>query len=176
MELLDIVDENNNLTGKTEEKEIVHKKGLWHREVAIWIMNNKGEILTQKRASTKKQNPNKWGLTAGHIDAGESVESAMSREILEGLGVEIKDFSKIEIAKIQTKHNNSNTINNYFAYVFFAKVDYDIKDYTIQKDELSELKYITLEELEEIVKNKDNNYTFSDRDNTNIIEYLYKQR
>lgn len=100
----------------------------------------------------------------------------MSREILEELGVEIKDFSKIEIAKIQTKHNNSNTINNYFAYVFFAKVDYDIKDYTIQKDELSELKYITLEELEEIVKNKDNNYTFSDRDNTNIIEYLYKQR
>ena len=25
MELLDIVDEENNLTGKTEEKEIVHK-------------------------------------------------------------------------------------------------------------------------------------------------------
>ena len=129
MELLDIVDENNNLTGKTEEKEIVHKKGLWHREVAIWIMNNKGEILIQKRASTKKQNPNKWGLTAGHIDAGESIEAGMSREILEELGVEIKDFSKIEITKIQTEHKNSNTINNYFAYVFFAKVNYDIQDY-----------------------------------------------
>lgn len=176
MELLDIVNENNNLTGKTEEKEIVHKKGLWHREVAIWIMNNKGEILIQKRASTKKQNPNKWGLTAGHIDAGESIENAISREILEELGVEIKDFSKIKITKIQEKHKNSNTINNYFSYVFFAKVDYDIKDYTIQKEELSELKYITLEELEEIVKNKDDNYIFSKRDNKNIIEYLYKQR
>ncbi len=37
MELLDIVDENNNLTGKTEEKEVIHKKGLYHREVAVWI-------------------------------------------------------------------------------------------------------------------------------------------
>ena len=41
MELLDVVDENNNLTGKQEEREIVHRDGLWHREVAIWIMNEK---------------------------------------------------------------------------------------------------------------------------------------
>jgi len=177
MELLDIVDENNNLTGKTEEKEIIHKKGLWHREVAIWIMNNKGEILIQKRAATKKQNPNKWGLTAGHIDAGESIESGMRREILEELGIEINNFSEIEIRKLQEEHHNSNTINNYFAYVFFAKVDYDIQDYTIQKEELAELKYITIEELEEIVKNEDENYTFSKRESVkDIIEFLYKQR
>ena len=29
MELLDVVDENNNLTGIKEDKEIVHKKGLY---------------------------------------------------------------------------------------------------------------------------------------------------
>ena len=29
MELLDIVDENNNLTGKTEERSIVHEKGTF---------------------------------------------------------------------------------------------------------------------------------------------------
>ncbi len=55
MEYLDVVDENNNLTGKTEERNIIHEKGIWHREVAVWIMNEQGEILLQKRASTKKQ-------------------------------------------------------------------------------------------------------------------------
>lgn len=154
MELLDVVDENNNLTGKIEDKELVHKKGLWHREVAIWIMNNEGKILLQKRASSKKSNPNKWGLTAGHIDAGESVEDGMHREILEELGIDIKNFSKIGITKIQEKHSNSNMINNYFAYVFFAKVNYKIQDYTIQKEELSEVKYITIEELEKLLKIK----------------------
>lgn len=33
-EILDIVDENNNLTGKTANKSYVHNKGIWHREVA----------------------------------------------------------------------------------------------------------------------------------------------
>lgn len=45
MEYFDIVDENNNLTGKTEEREIVHTTGLWHREVAVWVINEKGELL-----------------------------------------------------------------------------------------------------------------------------------
>ena len=55
MEILDVVDENNNLTGKTEDRKIVHEKGLWHREVAAWIMNEKGEVLLQKRAPSKKK-------------------------------------------------------------------------------------------------------------------------
>lgn len=29
MEYLDIVDENNELTGKTEERNIIHEKGIW---------------------------------------------------------------------------------------------------------------------------------------------------
>ena len=51
MEQLDIVDENNRLTNKTEEKNIIHEKGIWHREVAVWIMNEEGEILLQKKSS-----------------------------------------------------------------------------------------------------------------------------
>ena len=45
MELLDIVDEENNLTGKVEDREIIHKKGLWHREVGICIMNEEGKVF-----------------------------------------------------------------------------------------------------------------------------------
>lgn len=176
MELLDVVDENNNLTGKVEDKDVIHKNGIFHREVAIWIMNENGEVLLQKRASTKKQNPDKWGLTAGHIDAGETPEEAIKREILEELGVNINNFKPIDVTKIQELHLNCDIKNNYFGYKFFAKVNYRISDYTIQKEELSELKYITLEELEEIEKNKDENYTFSKRDISNIIEYLYRER
>lgn len=67
------------LTGKTEERNIIHEKGIWNREVAVWIMN---EIL-QKRASTKKQEPNKWAICAGHVDTGETVETAIIRELEE---------------------------------------------------------------------------------------------
>ena len=64
MELLDVLDENGKSIGKKEDKDIVHKNGLWHKEVGAWIVNEKGELLIQKRAKTKKQAPNKWSLTA----------------------------------------------------------------------------------------------------------------
>lgn len=177
MEILDVVDENNNLTGKTEDRKIVHEKGLWHREVAAWIMNEKGEVLLQKRAPSKKKNPNKWGLTAGHVDAGEKIEDVMHRETSEELGVDLKNFSLIKTLKLEDRGSDDSVINNHFVYMFFKNVKFKLEEYTIQKEELSEIKYVTLEELEKIVENKDSNYTFSKRDYMKfILDYLYKKR
>lgn len=55
MELVDIVDENNKLTGQVEERWVAYEKGLWRRTVSCWIMNEEGEILLQKRARDKKE-------------------------------------------------------------------------------------------------------------------------
>lgn len=177
MELLDVVNENNELTGEVLDKEIIHRKGIFHKEVVIWIMNKQGEILLQKRAITKKHNPDKWGLTAGHVDAGEDVKNAAKREILEEIGVNIEDLKSICITKDEEKHLNCNQYNNCFVYHFFVIVDYDVNDYKIQEEELSKVEYITLENLDNIVKNKDDNYTFSKRDYMpEMIEYLYKEK
>ena len=81
MELLDIVDENNILTGFSEERKTIHEKKLWHRHVSCWIMNEKGEILFQKKSNHKKINPGKWAKTGGHVNSGENVEDALLREI-----------------------------------------------------------------------------------------------
>ena len=34
MELVDIVDENNNLTGQVEDRWVAYEKGLWRRVVS----------------------------------------------------------------------------------------------------------------------------------------------
>lgn len=161
MEYLDVVDENNNLTGKSEERNIIHEKGMWHREVAVWIINEKGEVLLQKRAATKKQYPNKWAICAGHIDAGEHYETAMLREIDEELGVKltINDLEFLGIYKVEEE--TDNIINNYFNYTYFLKTNLNIEDYKIQLEELSELKYISFEELENIIKTGAEEVTFS---------------
>ena len=54
MEYIDVVDENNNFTGEVVGKNIVHEKGLFYREVIGIIVNNKNEILLQKRSTNKK--------------------------------------------------------------------------------------------------------------------------
>ena len=80
MEHIDIVDENNNLIGIKKEKEQAHKDGNFHRSVHIWILNNKYEILLQKRGPNQKY-PNKWDVSsAGHVKAGESFHYTTTEE------------------------------------------------------------------------------------------------
>ncbi len=178
MEYLDVVDENNQLTGKTEERNIIHEKGIWHREVAVWIMNEKGEILLQKRAANKRQEPNKWAICAGHVEAGESVEDSMIREMEEELGIKV-NMNQLEFLKIYKKQNdipNDNIKNYNFQYMYFLKTNWNIEDYKIQLEELSEIKYVPFTEFEDIVKNKDKNVTFTKQSYMlEMIEMLRKR-
>ncbi len=159
MELVDIVDENNKLTGQVEDRWVAYNKGLWRRTVSCWIMNEKGEVLLQKRTANKVRNPNKWAKTGGQVDSGETVEKAIYREVKEELGIEIPK----EQIKVQNIHK-SDEKNKRFAYNFIFVVNYKIADYILQKEEVSEVKYVTIEEMEIAKKNNDLNYTFCNWD------------
>lgn len=104
MEILDIVNENNELINKRETRKYIHDNFLWHRHVLCWIINEKGEILLQKRAAQKK-NPNKWSKTGGHVVFGEEPKESLKREIEEGLGAIIndQDIKLISIYKSKEK-------------------------------------------------------------------------
>ncbi len=163
MELLDVLDENGNPTGKVENKDVIHDTGLWHKEVAVLIQNEKQEYLVQKRAATKKQGPNKWGLTAGHVDTGETYENAMVREIKEEIGIEVKPEELKSLGIFKQKYESEKTTNNNYTKYYYYQTNRKIQEYTICEEELSELKYITSKELEDIVEKQDNNYCFAKR-------------
>ncbi len=159
MELIDVVDENNQLTGQVEERWTAYEKGLWRRTVSCWIMNKKGEVLLQKRTANKKRNPNKWAKTGGQVDSGETVEEAIYREVKEEIGVEIPK-NQIKVIAIY----KSDDKNKRFAYNFIFTVNYKISDYILQPEEVQEVKYFSIEELELAKKNDDKNYTFCNWD------------
>ena len=174
MELLDVLDEEGNLTGNKEDKDIIHEKGLWHREVCVLIRYRKGEYLIQKRAATKKQAPNKWGMTAGHVDAGEDFEEAMIREIREELGIEVALEELTPLSTFKEAFENETTTNNNYTRYYFYETNRKIEDYTICLEELSELKYITIEEMEEAVEKKDENCSYARRDEMKEVIKLLK--
>jgi len=170
MELLDIVDENNNLTGEKIDRKIVHQKGLWHREIGILIINERLEILLQKRAATKKLCPNMWALCAGHIDAGEEPIIAAIRELQEEVGLTAKESEFIDLGIVKITKIHNDIINNHFKYMYLIKTNAKLEDYKIQYEELSELKYMPINELIEVIKSGDENYIFSN--SKEIIELL----
>ena len=72
MEYLDILDEEGNKIG-IKSRQDVHRDGDWHKVAFIFVVNDKGEIILQKRSKEKESNPNKWTASAsGHLSAGDT--------------------------------------------------------------------------------------------------------
>lgn len=154
MEILDVVDESNQLTGKKVDRNEVHEKGFWHREVTIIIMNSENQLLLQKRAA-KKVAPNMWSFTAGHVDSGETERHAALRETQEELGIKnltIEDFQLVGIEK--SMRNRGEHINNKFESIFLLKTNLKISEFVLQKSEVSEVRYFTIDEIKKICENK----------------------
>ena len=64
-------------------------------EVAIAILPYEGKFLMQLRDNIPTiLYPGLWGLFGGHIEAGETPEIAVEREILEEIGYQIKEPKK----------------------------------------------------------------------------------
>ena len=86
---MEIVDETNQVIGITSRYDI-HRKGIRHRSVHIFIFNSNGELYLQLRAPHKDQYPGHWDSSAaGHTDPGESPAETARRELGEELGLAV---------------------------------------------------------------------------------------
>ena len=152
MEYIDIFDENNNPIGEKKEKQQAHEDGNFHRTVHVWIINDKNELLLQKRSATKKTHPNCWDISgAGHIKAGETISDGAIRELKEELGVEIEEK---DLQYITTIKSTKNPKNMEFQYVYLLKCNKKIEEYIFEDGEVSDVKYIFYKDLEKMVEEK----------------------
>jgi 8-oxo-dGTP diphosphatase len=78
---MDISDQNTLLSlqaqAEAEERQCV---------VGALIRNAQGNLLVQKRAPTRKLYPGCWDIIGGHVEVGESLTTALAREIHEETG------------------------------------------------------------------------------------------
>ncbi|MFQ3574572.1 MAG: NUDIX domain-containing protein, partial [Thermodesulfovibrionales bacterium] len=87
-EILEIVDKEGNTIGKARRDEIHGNPSLLHKVVHVIVVNDYGDMLLQKRSLKKDVAPGLWDTSVGgHIDCGESIESALIRETMEEIGV-----------------------------------------------------------------------------------------
>lgn len=87
-EELDVVDERDEIVGSAGRDEI-HRRGLLHRSVHVFLVDGAGRLYLQKRAPWKKEHPLRWDSSAsGHVLRGETYEAAACRELAEELGID----------------------------------------------------------------------------------------
>jgi len=79
---------NMDAPNGTADKLEAHRLGLLHRAFSIFIINNAGEILLQRRANTKYHSSDLWANTCcGHPQENESILIAASRRLNEEMGL-----------------------------------------------------------------------------------------
>lgn len=155
-EKFDVLNEFGEFTGEIATREECHKRGLWHRAVYAFIIDDNRNILLQKRSSNKKLWPNMWDVTVGgHVDAGEFGRQALIREVKEELGIQIND-SDIKYLVGSTSINvQGDIINKHYNECYLIVKNIDISDIKIQKEEVSEVRLFS---KDEILKRISNNY------------------
>ncbi len=159
-ELIDIYDSKNRPLNEKKMKSEAHRKGLWHRVAHVWIYNSNKEIMLQLRAKDKEVYPNVWDISvAGHIAAGEKEIVSAMREVEEeiGLKIEERELKLLNIRNVQFTTNT--TINNEIIYLYLLKYDGNIKQLKIQEEELQEIKFFKLKELEKQLKETPDKFT-----------------
>ncbi|HQW93445.1 MAG TPA: NUDIX domain-containing protein, partial [Ferruginibacter sp.] len=81
-----LVNEHDVQTGTMEKME-VHQKALLHRAFSVFVFNEKGEILLQKRADKKYHSAGLWtNACCSHPKPGEETLNAAQSRLQEEMG------------------------------------------------------------------------------------------
>lgn len=134
-EQLEIVDDQDQVIG-LESRKVIHQKGLLHREIHIWFMTPKREIIFQHRAKDKDTYPDKLDATVGgHVEPGMSYDETAFKEAREetGLSLDPQNLHLIKKMRKQTVDEATGLINNTFRHQYAYFFDGAVEDLKIEE-------------------------------------------
>lgn len=153
-ELVVLVSPEDQVLGQMEKMK-AHETGLLHRAFSVFLFNNKGEMLLQKRASEKYHSPEQWtNAVCSHLKLNESYLDAANRRLSEELGIntDLKEkFNFIYKAEV-----GNNLWEHELDHVFVGNFD---GIFNLNTNEVSEVRYISMEKLENEMQAKPENFT-----------------
>jgi isopentenyldiphosphate isomerase/N-acetylglutamate synthase-like GNAT family acetyltransferase len=120
-------------------------EGDYHIVVHVWIMNDKGEFLIQKRQPWKKGWSDMWDCSAaGSAVLGDSSEQAAVREVKEELGIDL-DIDQGE--RLFTVKYSSG-----FDDIWLVRQNVELHQLKLQEEEVADAKWASEEEIREMHK------------------------
>ncbi len=173
-EYVAILDENGNPTNERCLKSIAHRKGLFHATVHIWLFTSNGELLIQQRNPDKDTFPNLWDVSvAGHIEFGETPSKAALREIHEEIGLRLHSDALLYLGTHLEKHKHcSDFIDNELHHIYCSELLQPISSLKLQKEEVSKVRLINLEEIQKKISTADTSFVPHD---TSYYEFIFKE-
>jgi isopentenyldiphosphate isomerase len=156
-EHLEILDRWGDKTGKTKHRKQILLDAEWHASSHIYIVNNKNQVLLQRRSLKKLILP---GLLAcpvgGHIKYLTSPVTTAVQEAKEELGLTIKanDLNYLGIGRGTFDTNPQLALHErefIYVFIFDSEIEFDLN---IKNDEVEGLFWFEFEDFKSMVNNK----------------------
>jgi len=151
MEYFDVYDEKGYYLNKVVSRGTRLKEGEFFLVVHVWIENDEGKFLIQKRAKKSDPIPHQWAITSGIPNSGEKPLDAALRETREELGAELDKSKLKKRAQIVSAHGKYNTIT----HVYHTYQNIALENLELDKREVCDVKYARLDEILSMVESGD---------------------
>jgi isopentenyl-diphosphate delta-isomerase len=149
-----LVDKDDCEIGVMEKME-AHKQSVLHRAFSVFLFNPQGKMLLQQRALTKYHSAGLWTNTCcSHPRPGETLENAVSRRLIEEMGITTKVFKAFDFIYQAELPDNLNEYE--FDHVFIGNYDADVRPNHL---EVANFVYQSIEEVEANLQSHPEKYT-----------------
>ncbi len=174
------VDEDNNAVGTARKLPAHDGETRRHRAFSIFIFNDKGELLLQQRALTKKTWPGVWSNSCcGHVMLHETTESAARRRLKYELGMQVDKLHLI-LPNFRYRAEKDGVVENEICPVF---VGFTTVQPVPNPDEVNDVKWVDWEQFVVEVADPANGYSPWAREEVELLagdpkfnEFLSKLR
>lgn len=140
-EMLEVVNEEGETIKTLPRSEIHGNPAFLHRVVHVLVFNEKGDLFLQKRSMSKEVAPGRWDTSVGgHVNAGETIDEAVKREMKEELGITSRTTSLLYT------YIHSNAFESELVYTYSCIHSGEIH---FQQDEIDEVRPWSLDEIRE---------------------------
>ena len=148
------VNENDEEIGLFDKMK-VHRDGMLHRAVSVFIFNKEGKWLIQRRAEQKYHSASLWSNTAcSHPVKGETTLESAEMRLTEEMGL------KVSLEKLFSFHYKAEfengLIENELDHVFIGHTE---EAPIINPEEVSEYRWMTTFELEKEIEERPECFT-----------------
>jgi isopentenyl-diphosphate Delta-isomerase len=154
-QLMILVNEQDEQIG-IMPKTAAHQQGVLHRAFSVFLFDDNGDMILQRRALDKYHSPGLWtNACCSHPSPNESLLDAANRRLQEELGIAVpmqKAFSFIYKADVQ-----NGLIEHELDHVFIGTYNGELVEFN--KEEVAEIKIISAENLNIDLQNNPELYT-----------------
>jgi len=163
--LIPIVNEQDEIVGNIERSDLDYSKHI-NRSSSCWVLDGKGNVLISQRSFSKSFDPGKWSESVGGtVDKGISYHQTIINELGEELGVDVGNY---ELKQLEKRFINSN--ERYFVQWYSVVIDKSIEFFNIQKEELEQVAWISIDQLKKEVNEYPEKYISDMKDMLTVLE------